>query len=211
MLMTWHRWDVVDFRCVIFMLRHSCMIYLVINGRRDDYFLCIYLNCKIYCLFRNRVLHIVSALDVLGIRATLFELKFGMIHPEVKNWSTAFSTYDLMMSQKVWKNTTPYPFGPRPLSLLSAKTALWISSGEGSMVSIWLVLSVTKLGITSSTSKLSCKTMLVQKSFIKIKSMINNMYWICDGVSTIFDWCDVFCCVSDFGDPMKISCISITF
>jgi len=34
--------------------------YLVANCRRDDYFLCIYLNCMIYCLIR--------ALQV-GIRA----------------------------------------------------------------------------------------------------------------------------------------------
>jgi len=38
--------------------------YLVVNCRRDDYFLCIYLNCMIYCLIRNRALQ-------GGIRAML--------------------------------------------------------------------------------------------------------------------------------------------
>jgi len=32
--------------------------YLVVNCRHDDYFLCIYLNCMIYCLIRNRALHL---------------------------------------------------------------------------------------------------------------------------------------------------------
>jgi len=35
----------------------SCMTMLAIICRRDDYFLCIYLNCMIYCLIRNRALH----------------------------------------------------------------------------------------------------------------------------------------------------------
>jgi len=36
---------------------YSCMTILVTICRSDDYFLCIYLNCMIYCVIRNRVLH----------------------------------------------------------------------------------------------------------------------------------------------------------
>jgi len=32
--------------------------YLVVNCRRDDYFLFIYWNCMIYCLIRNRASHL---------------------------------------------------------------------------------------------------------------------------------------------------------
>jgi len=40
----------------------SCMTILVIICRSDDYFLCIYSNCMIYRLIRNRALQV-------GIRA----------------------------------------------------------------------------------------------------------------------------------------------
>jgi len=44
--------------CCDFMLEfYSCMTMLVIICRSDDYFWCIYLNCMIYCLIRNRALH----------------------------------------------------------------------------------------------------------------------------------------------------------
>jgi len=54
--------------------------FLVVNCRRDEYFLCIYLNCMIYCLIRNRALQV-------GIRAmsVLFEPKPGEL-PVVFEW-----------------------------------------------------------------------------------------------------------------------------
>ena len=43
------------------------MTMLVIIRRSDDYFLCIYLNCMIYCLFRNRALQVgIRAMSVLS-------------------------------------------------------------------------------------------------------------------------------------------------
>ena len=56
MLMTWHCRDVVDFPLYDFDVETFMHDYLVSNCRRDDYFLCIYLNCMSYCLIRNRVL-----------------------------------------------------------------------------------------------------------------------------------------------------------
>jgi len=39
----------------------------VIIRRSDDYFLCIYLNCMIYCLIRNRALQVgIRAMSVLS-------------------------------------------------------------------------------------------------------------------------------------------------
>jgi len=57
MLMTWFLcWDVVNFPLHDFDVKIFMHDYLVVNCRRDDYFLCIYLNCMIYCLIRNRAL-----------------------------------------------------------------------------------------------------------------------------------------------------------
>jgi len=58
MLRTWHLcWDVFDSAVTLCWRLFSCMTMLVINCRSDDYFFCIYLNCMIYCLIRNRALH----------------------------------------------------------------------------------------------------------------------------------------------------------
>jgi len=43
------------------------MTMLMFNCRSDDYFLCIYLNCMIYCLIRNRTLQVgIRAMSVLS-------------------------------------------------------------------------------------------------------------------------------------------------
>ena len=50
--------------------------YLVVDCRRDDYFLCIYLNCMICCLFRNRALQVgirVMSGPKLGELPVVFE------------------------------------------------------------------------------------------------------------------------------------------
>jgi len=57
MLMTWLLCrDVVDFLLCDFYVETFMLDYLVFNCRRDGYFLCIYLNCMIYCSIRNRAL-----------------------------------------------------------------------------------------------------------------------------------------------------------
>jgi len=44
------------FRCDFMLELLSCMTMFVIIRKSDDYFLCIYLNCMIYCLIRNKAL-----------------------------------------------------------------------------------------------------------------------------------------------------------
>ena len=46
----------IRFGCDFMLEFYSCMTILVIVCRSDDYFLCIYLNCMIYCLIRNKAL-----------------------------------------------------------------------------------------------------------------------------------------------------------
>jgi len=46
---------------------YSCLTILVIICRSDDYFVCIYLNCMIYCLIINRALQVgIRAMSVLS-------------------------------------------------------------------------------------------------------------------------------------------------
>jgi len=59
----WHGycWDVFWFSAVTFYVEiFSCMITWWFIRKRDNYFLFIYCNCMIYCLNRNRALHIAS-------------------------------------------------------------------------------------------------------------------------------------------------------
>lgn len=76
------------------------------------------------------------------------------------------------------------------------------------------MFSPTMFGITSSTSNCSCKKKkgLVQNKLFKIcDNMIWDCLWLYDNIITIPHCCDKLGIVFDFGNPMEIGCIFVTF
>ena len=82
MLRTWHYVEMYLIPLWLYVGVLFMHDYMVIICRSDDYFLCIYLNCMIYCLIRNRVLHLffVPITICLDMQDMLFWIKYMMTY-----------------------------------------------------------------------------------------------------------------------------------